>query len=163
MLVGIVGAGLWVGPTLRDLYRGGFFNSVGTRQYKGTLDENLKAIRTALMLYHDSEGQFPNSAGWMDAIRTRIRTDDLSGAEAEKKLMDPAYGGKPNVYGFAMNDAASGKYKDDIKDKKAPLIFESQSTARNAHGDPKKDAPNPPHRGGDYGITVDGVIVKLSN
>jgi len=60
-----------------------------------------------------------------------------------------------------MNDAASGKYKGDLKDPKTILIFDSSDTSRNAHGDPKKLLPTPPRPGGNLGITVDGSIVKL--
>jgi len=67
-----------------------------------------------------------------------------------------AAGGKPGEYGFAMNDAASEKYIDDIKDKKAPLIFQSTDASWNAHGDPAKIG-----RPGGIGIAADGSTVKL--
>ena len=97
----------------------------------------------------------------MDSIKNRIQTGDMSEAEATKKLVDPTLEGKAGAFGYAMNDAAAEKYKGDLKDPKMPLIFMSSVTTRNAHGDPAKLAPNPPRRGGNYAITVDGTILKL--
>ena len=163
-IVGFVGYyAITAFPAIRDLYRAGIFDTLGERKYTGTTIDDLKAIRTALMLYHESEGQFPASDHWMEAIQQRIRTDDMSGKEAAKKLIDPVFSGQPGKYGFAMNDATSGKYKGDIKDPKTPLVFESQDPSRNAHGDPIKLAPVPAHAGGNLAIAVDGTILHLGN
>ncbi len=145
----------------RDLYRAGVFDQQAQRTYSGNTSDNLKAIRTALLLYHDSEGQFPVADHWMEAIEQRIRTDDMSGAESAKKLVDPVFAGQPGKYGFAFNDAASGKYKGDLQDPKMPLVFESQDASKSAHGDPNKLQPNPPHAGGNLAIAVDGTILHL--
>ncbi len=141
--------------------REGFLDKVPERNYDASTKANLTAIYKGLTLYHESEGQFPKSSEWMDAIKSRIQTSDMSEAEAAKKLIDPSLEGKPGAYGYAMNDAASGKYKGDIQGPKTPLIFMSSDTARNAHGDPTKLAPNPPRPGGNYAVTVDGSILKM--
>jgi len=149
---------VWVGPVVRDAIKSGFFgalfNSSRNEKYSASSQENLKAMYRALELYHESEGQYPHSEGWMNAIANRIDTENLAKGEAEKKLIRPDLLGKTGEYGYAMNDAVSAKYKDDIKDKaKTPLIFESKQTEKNAHGDPAKE-----RRG--WAIAVDGTILK---
>jgi hypothetical protein len=157
LLIASIGGGIWVYPTLRDLWPFLFGRDDPEISYKGTSIDNLKAMHTALNLYHDSEGQYPEASGWMDAIKARIKTADLKKGEEEKKLIRPALLGKEGQYGYAMNDAASGKYKDDIKDPKTPLIFESTETGKNAHGDPK--TAKRPHG---VAIAVDGTILQES-
>ncbi|MDR3687845.1 MAG: hypothetical protein P4L46_00600 [Fimbriimonas sp.] len=130
-------------------------------KYNANEETNLKDLYTALMAYHESEGQWPVAGGWMDAIKNRVSTADLAKGEADKKFVSPSLAGQPGVYGYAMNDLASGKYKGDIKDPKTLLLFDSSDTSRNAHGDPKKLIPKPPRPGGNTGITVGGTIVKL--
>src|SRR5579862_8991872 len=74
------------GRAFLDLWRHniiqGLISSPEDRKYEATREGNLKAIYTALMLYHDSEGQFPVSSGWMDAIKGRIQAADMKPEEA---------------------------------------------------------------------------------
>jgi hypothetical protein len=166
-IAGVLGLGLvflavWAYPTMRDLKKIGFFDSLGQRKYNGDTVADLKALRIALMSYEDSEGEFPKSNHWMEAIQQHLRTDDMSGKEAAKKFVDPVYAGQTGKFGFALNDAVAGKYKGDIKDPKTPLVFESEDPARDSHGDPEKLAPKPPRVGGDLAIAVDGTILQLS-
>jgi hypothetical protein len=125
--------------------------------------ENLKALHTALMLYQESEGQFPDASGWMEAIKMRTQTSDMKEEESIKKFINPLI--RPAgaaIFGYAMNDACSKKYNRDIPEPaKTPLIFDSQDTAWNAHGDPAKLLPNPPRQGGNFGISVEGSVLKL--
>lgn len=156
---------IWAGPVIRDFYNSGILGSQLSgkqmREYQGTSMDNLKALQTALMLYHDSEGQFPDSAGWMDAIKDRIKAGDMTQEEADKKFVNPLLG-KAGEFGYAMNDACSKKYKDDIKDpSKTPLLFDSLSTGWNAHGSPTSLLPKPARPGGNLGIAVDGTVLKL--
>lgn len=139
------------GPAAIDLYRAGFFSGQQKHAYQGDTLDNLRALHTALMLYHDSEGQFPIAEGWMDAVEPRLRTADLEPDEAAKKLVRP---GVQDGQGYAMNDAASGKYKDDVEPK-VPLVFESRATGRNAHGDPAKD-----RLPGGKAIATDGSLLQ---
>lgn len=130
--------GMTVFRDFLDVWRAGFFEEVEPVEYRGASLDNLKAQHTALMLYHDSEGQLPLAAGWMDAIENRLQTRDLKPGEGAKKLVAPSYAGQLGKYGYAMNDACSGKYKDDVASPDTtPLVFESTDAARNAHGDPK--------------------------
>jgi len=144
------------GQDLQNFWRNGAIGALlfppPKRKYTAGNETNLKALQTALMLYHESEGQFPQAAGWMDAIEPRIRTFDMELSEAKKKLVRPDLAGKEGEFGYALNDAASGKYKDDVGGK-AILVFESKATARNAHGDPAKDREG-------YAIAVDGTLLK---
>lgn len=156
---------IWAGPVFRDFYNSGILGSQLSgkkmREYQGNSMENLKALQTALMLYHDSEDQFPDSAGWMDAITDRIKAGDMTQEEADKKFVNPLLG-KVGEFGYAMNDACSKKYKDDIKDpSKTPLLFDSSDTGRNAHGSPSSLLPKPARPGGNLGISVDGNVLKL--
>ena len=151
----ILGIAIWFGPTLMVAFRHGFFDKGPEKHaYSATSEENLKAMYTAMMLYHDSEGQFPQGDGWMDALKDRIRSNDLKKGEAEKKLIRPDLLDQPNKYGYALNDAASGKYIDDIKDPdKTPLVYESKQEQKNAHGDPKQDQSG-------IAISAKGQILK---
>lgn len=123
------------------------------KAYKGDNEEHLKALYTALMLYHDSEDKFPEANGWMDAIEPRLWTNDLQRNEGKKKLIRPDLADKPDSFGYAINRAAAGKYKDDVGSKDTILIFESKSTSRNAAGDPAVDREG-------LAITVAGQIEK---
>lgn len=153
----LLGVVLFYGPTLLDFLRAGFFTSTPEKQaWHPETEKNLHALYTGMKLQHDSDGVFPDSSQWMEKVQNRVKTETLKKGEEAKKFVDPAAGGAPGVYGFAMNDAASGKYIDDIKDKKMPLIFQSTETAWNAHGDPAKIG-----RKGGIGVAVDGTIVKL--
>jgi len=164
-LVVVAAIVLLFGRTIKDLWSHGFLDAYlspeQTRTYNATSQNNLKMLHSAMLQYHESEGQFPKSNGWMDAIRSYGAASDLAKGEAEKRFVAPSLSRKPGAFGYAMNDAASGKYKGDLKDPKTILIFDSSDTTRNAHGDPKKLLPTPPRPGGNLGITVDGSIVKL--
>lgn len=160
-LVVVAALGVWLGPTLFDLrdYIGTAIAPQKMREYEGSNVDNLKAIHTALTLYEESEGQFPEGEGWMDAIANRIRTSDLSEEEASKKLRDPARSKSPEEYGYALNDAAAGKYHEDVPDpSKTPLVFLTSDMKRGVHGDPSKIGIQP--KGRAYGIAVDGTILK---
>lgn len=156
--IALVGIGAIVLPDQRNtilaalhLWRDGAF-SHETHDYVGTSTENLRRIRTALMLYHDSEGQFPDASGWMNAAIDRLQTADLNKGEGLKKLVRPDLLGQDGAYGYAFNDACSRKYKDDVKDPKTPLVFESTDKAFDAHGDPAKLRKG-------LAITIDGTIL----
>jgi hypothetical protein len=144
------------GKDVQNLWRNGTIQALlepdVKRQYAADQVGNLKAIRTALLLYHDSEGQFPQANGWMDAIEPRITASDMTGSEAKKKLIRPDLAGTSNAFGYALSDKVAGKYKDDAG-AKSILIYESHQTARNAHGNPEKDRQG-------YAVSVDGTILK---
>lgn len=148
---------LWLGPLVRDIFKSGILDKNEVRTYDGNNAENLKMMYAAILAYHNSEDHFPDASGWMDAIQNRIKTADLSEGDAKKKMIRPDLRDKPGQFGYAMNDAASKKYKGDIKDQKIPLLFISLSTARNAHGNPRIDA-QPGHI---LAVSVDGTIIKL--
>jgi hypothetical protein len=126
-----------------------------SRTYTASREANLKAIYTALNLYQDSEGAYPLANGWMDAIGSRIRTTDMSEAEAAKKLQRPDLSHpKANQFGYAINDAVAGKFKGDLKDKKTILIFETSDLTKNAHGTPETQKKH-------LAISINGDLVKL--
>jgi hypothetical protein len=147
----VIGVVVWFWPAIRVIMAVGLPSKADKRQYEGTNQDNLKAIRTALLFYHDNEDRFPDASGWMDAIEKQLKTDDLTPEEAAKKLHDPSLS---SGYGYAINDAFAGKYKGDVKDTKAPMVFQSTDPARNAHGDPKE-------LGKGFGIALDGTILKI--
>ncbi|MGV3615908.1 MAG: hypothetical protein ACO1SV_11285 [Fimbriimonas sp.] len=145
------------GKAVQDLWRNGAIQALffpePKRTYDATNESNLEALHTALLLYHDSEGQFPAGNGWMDAIQPRIATSDLAKGEAEKKLVRPDLAGQADKFGYALNAKAAGKYKDDVGDGKTVLIYESKATGRNASGDPVTDRDG-------MAVTIDGTILK---
>ncbi len=152
---------IW-GPIALDFIRAGFLEQDPKLRYSGTSMDNLKALHTAMMLYHESEGQFPHSDAWMEAVEDRIYIANMKKADARKKLVNPLLPPVPGQFGYAMNDAASAKYKDDVPEpSKTPLLFDSSDTSRNAHGDPKKLLPSPPRPGGNLGVSIEGAILKF--
>ncbi len=142
-------AGLWLWPAIKVILAIGLPDSPKMRKYEGTNSDNLKAIRTALLLYHENEDRFPEANGWMDAIEKQLKTNDLTLEEAAKKLRSPTTG----HYGYAINDAAAGKYKGDLKDPKTILVYESADMKRNSHGNPGK--------ANGQAIQMDGEVVRL--
>lgn len=154
---------VYVGPIIRlasALIKKGVLEKAPDRTYSSSVQANLKALYTAMMFVHESDGQFPDASKWMDAVKVRIQTGDMSAAEAQKKLLDPTVS-EPGSFGFAMNDACSQKYVGDVKDPKTVLLFQSQNKAWNAHGDPKKDIPSPARGGQTLGITISGDVVSI--
>lgn len=151
----IIGLCIWLSPLIRALMKVGLPSDTEQRTYSATSIENLQAIRTALLLYHDNEGQFPHADGWMDAIQPMLKTNDLTVDEANKKLVNPSMDAlKPGEYGYAMNKAASEQFKGDLAESTI-LIFESpKDRMRNANGDPKSSS-------GLQGIAIDGNVVTL--
>lgn len=157
ILVGLGYVAFRFGPDLLAAYRAGFFERKELQKYEGDSMSNLRAQYTAMMLYSESEGQFPYANGWMDAIGPYLKTADLKQGEAEKKLVHPRYRGETDKFGYAMADDCQAKYPKDIKSPdKTLLIFESKDTARNAHGKASDLLP--------YGkapaVTVSGAIMK---
>lgn len=169
LLAGLIFGAWRYGPTLYDFYKAGFFEGVLSekelRTYQGTSKDNLRALHLALSLYHDSEGQFPHAEGWMDAIKPYIRTGDMKEEEAMKKLVNPLIRpSKDGVYGYAMNDAASAKYEEDVENPDlTPLIFDSSETGRNAHGKPEELLPQPERQGGNLGISISGELLEFDD
>ena len=150
---------LLAGPLkdLRNLYQHGLLQSDSgeDRRYTASREANLKSMYTALNLYQDSEGKYPEASGWMDAIQQHLRTSDMPAAEAEKKLVRPNLDHPtPGQYGYAINDAIAGKFKGDIKDLNTPMVFESADLSKNAHGSPEGQH-------GSLAITMSGKISRL--
>ena len=158
----VLGVGIWIGPTVMDFVGAGFFEKVEKRKYSASTMSNLKAIYTAMSLYHESEERFPAANGWMDAIEGRLQAGDMDKSESAKKLISPEFASQPGKFGYAMNEAASEKYKDDVAEpSKTPLVFDSSDSGRNAHGEPEKLYPNPPRDGQNHGVSIDGTALTL--
>jgi hypothetical protein len=155
----LIAIGTIYGPILADFARAGFFEKQEKRDWEPETRKNLEVIQTALKLVHDSDGVYPKAAEWMDKIKNRIRTEDLSKTDALQKLVDPAAGGAQGVYGFAFNEAASEQYIDDLPQKgETILVFQSVNTEWNAHGTPEEVG-----RPRGFGITAAGDIVELNS
>jgi hypothetical protein len=161
LVTALGGTMLSIADTAVSASQSGFLDDVEQRTYEGDVEANLKAIHTALMLVHDSDGQFPDADRWMDAIANRLKTSDLSEEEAAKKLVNPDLAKGDGEYGFALNAEVAGKFVDDLDGPHAILVFESASLERNASGNPDTDAPTPERKGGNLAITVAGEIVRL--
>lgn len=146
------GAVIGVGWIVKPLIDRGFFETATPDKYVAGREANLKAIHNALMLYHDSEGQFPAANGWLDAIRPRMQTNKMTAQEAETKIIRPDLAGKPGAFGYALNVAAAEKYKDDVGRTSTVLVYESIDERANAAGDPELSA-------GRLGITIEGKLV----
>lgn len=153
----IVGVGTFYGPAVADFLKVYGIESLTKperHKYRASSEGNLKAIYQSLILHHDSEGQFPDAKVWMDSIENRLKTNDLAKGEEKKKLIRPDLLGKPNKYGYAINEQVAGKYIDDVPNpSQTPLIYESKQEMRNAFGDPATDRDG-------IAIAVDGTILQ---
>lgn len=166
LLAVLIGLYVWIGPVVTDFLRAGVIQGaiggVDKRKYEGDTIDNLRAMHTAMMAYHESEGMFPDASAWMDWIEPRLQTYDMDKKESRKKLVAPEFVGQEGKYGYAMNAEAALKYKDDLPEpSKTPLIFDSSKTERNAHGKPEELLPNPARPGGNKGISVDGTLLRF--
>jgi hypothetical protein len=159
LIVGLafLGVVLFYGPTVCDFVKTYGIDALRKPEkhaYSATSEQNLRALYQAMSLYHESEGQFPDANGWMDAIENRLQSNDLKRGEGLKKLIRPDLAGQAGKYGYAMNDLASANFKDDIKDPSTtPLLYESKLESKNAHGNPADDRIG-------LAISVDGKILK---
>src|SRR5690349_2498627 len=73
-----LGAILFYGPVLYDFWKRGFFEKAPEKHaYSATSEKNLRAIHQAMVQFHESEGQYPDSSKWMDAIENYIHSNDL--------------------------------------------------------------------------------------
>ena len=144
------------------LYRHGILtDNYSLKKYEGDRETRLKELYAALKTYQQSNGQFPEASGWMDAIKPFIRVHNMTQKQSDQKLHDPTVNAR-NGYGFAFNKKLSNKYIGDIKNQKSTvLIYTSQNITKNASGNPKTDIAKPPRGGENIGITVNGTIVKL--
>lgn len=143
-----------VGMALMDAKKAGLLDEEKTDKYQVSRENNLTAIHKALLQAADSDGGFPAADKWMDTAVLRLKTGDLSEAEAREKLKVP---GGTEGYGYAFNKALGGKHPDDFKDKgKTVIVYESVATQWNASGDPLKDA-----RPKAKGVTLQGDVVDV--
>ena len=154
------------GQAIRDIWGTGALQAAMSepemRAYHASTESNFKAIYTAMKIYEESEGAFPPADRWMDAIKGRMVVSDMTEEEAAKKLVSPSCVGKAGEFGYAMNEAASGKYSGDL-DAKMPLIFDSSDTKRNASGSPEKLLPSPPRAGKNMAVSVDGKLIDIKS
>lgn len=164
ILLGVVVAvWVWLGPLLMTVQRRGFLEPQLKTTYEGGTMENLRAIHTALMQYHDSEGAFPMASGWMDATWPYLKTADLTEEEAKKKLRSPSlWETNPTAFGYAFNEDLSQVFNADVVDPAiTPLVFDSSDLSWNAHGQAAQLAPSPARPEGNWAVTVEGSVVKL--
>ena len=146
------------GKGVRDIWGSGAVQAAVAKHQDVTYvdkdsEVNLQSMSTALKIYQTSEGQYPDAAVWMDKILPNMILNNLPKREAEKKFHRPDV--PAEGYGYALNDAAAGKYVGDLP-KGTVLVFESAATGRNAHGDAKRDG-----KPGGRGVTIEGTPVKL--
>lgn len=126
------------------------------RTYTADRNENLQSLQTALMLYLDNEGQFPQASGWMAAIQKDLRPSDMQEGEELKKLKNPAVEGglTEDEFGYRFNIELSGKGREAIKNPKTIIVEESpDDLTYNANG---KIQSKP----GTRGINAEGEIVS---
>lgn len=145
------------GKALRDLASRGVIQNLASkppeRVVSGDTVARLKALRTALDLYHDSEERYPEASGWSEAARLRLKADDLAKGQDRAALTRPG----ARAYGYALNARAAGKYRDDVGPESTILLYETARETKDAVGDPARDGLK-----GGRGITVSGEIVALA-
>jgi hypothetical protein len=145
-----------------DVRRAGFLDKQKQHKYTGTSMENLKALYQATMLYYEANAVMPGAEVWMDDLKPYIKTADLKRGEEVKKFVNPRIAAGVGVFGYAFNSALSGAWMENIEDPAhTALIFESNDTVWNAHGDPAELQPDPELDGGNLGVSVEGNAAKL--
>ena len=144
------------GKALRDLQSHGVIENLAAkspeRVVTGDTEARLRALRTALDLYHDSEDKYPEASGWTEAAELRLKADDLAKGQDAAQLVRPG----AKAFGYALNARAAGKYRDDVGPKSTILLYESKRETADAVGDPAKDGLP-----GGKGITVEGKVVPI--
>jgi hypothetical protein len=148
---------LWITLTwsgVISLFRNGFAQGLmkpKKTEYVGSTEANIKALRTALMLYHDNEDQFPAADGWMDAVKNQLKSNELKPGEEMKKFK--VDGVSSSEFGFALSDSASQMNKAKLKPDDV-LVFVSRDRRWNAHG-------RPADLGAGLAITLDGKLTRI--
>jgi hypothetical protein len=157
VVVALIAIGVAVVPVARlalAANRAGFFEQAKPETYTASRAGNLKAITTAMDLTYESEGQYPDGAKWMDTLFTRMKTDNLTEAQAKEKFRRP--GVPTEKFGYALNSEVAGKIRRELKPETV-VVFESETTEWNASGDLTKAIK------GGLGLTVDGHVVDLGS
>ncbi len=155
-LLAVGAGGLFLTPfgkAVRDIAGTGVVQSAlakGDRKAEDDTIARLKAIRTALDLYHDSEDRYPDAKNWTEEALKRLAADDLAKGEDAKRLTRPG----AKAYGYALNAAVAGKYRGDIGPPTTILVYETPREEPNAAGDPAQDGLP-----GGKAVTVAGEIV----
>lgn len=142
------------GKALRDIAGTGVVgNALENTDRKAEADSvsRLRAIRTALDLYHRSEDRYPDAKNWTEEALKRLAADDLAKGEDARRLIRPG----AKAYGYALNAAVAGKYRGDLKPDTI-LVYATGREEPNAVGDPPEDGFP-----GGQAITVAGEIVPI--
>lgn len=163
-----LGLAIWLGPVIRAAFKSGIAQDLISPppkvEYEAGVVENLEAIHTAMMQYHDSEGEFPPADQWMDLLVLRLRTADLKEGEEYRKLQNPkVLHMGTDVWGYAYNLNVQNMYKDDVVGGEDQiLVFETGELAYGVSGDPAQDAIPIEGAGENLAVTVGGEILPLS-
>lgn len=151
LIVGaVLGTGMawWlfqVGNAAIDLARAGAFSEVPEREYRADREGNLAAIHRALVLVCESEGALPKQ-DWKERAMLRLKTRDLSEAEAAKKMV-----ALPPATHYRLSAEAAGKHVDDLPPDSV-LVFESRAAPESPMGAPER---------GLLGVTAAGNVVAV--
>ncbi|HWA83448.1 MAG TPA: hypothetical protein VG820_08455 [Fimbriimonadaceae bacterium] len=127
---------------------------------------NVRILCAASAMYsEDSDGHLPEASSWMDATEKYVDSPRNFSCPVvnHPNAFGPRIAGK---YGYAVNEALSGKVRKGIADKtREILIFETADTSRNAKGDPAKTPPPNRHGAGRTEGYADGhaAFVKASS
>lgn len=152
--------GYFLAPVVRlalAANRQGFFEGTEKRTYTPERMANLEAIATALTLTYESEGTMPPAKTWMDELFKRMKTSDMTEADAKKKFVRP--GVAEGAYGYCLVESVGGKAISELPEKGAtPVIWECDATGWNqtipsSKGTTPKDAK---------AITAEGKIIDSS-
>lgn len=157
---------IWLGPVIWVAFKSGIAQDLISPpervEYDAGVAENLEAIHTAMMQYHDSEGGFPPAEEWMDLLLLRLRTADLKEGEEYRKLMNPKLSHLgTDVFGYAYNYDVQNMYIDDIPGgENQILVYETADPAYSISGDPADALPIEGSE--NLAVTVGGEILPLS-
>lgn len=164
----VVVIAIWLGPVIWVAFKSGIAQDLisppAKVEYEAGVVENLEAIHTAMMQYHDSEGEFPPAEEWMDLLALRLRTADLKEGEEYRKLKNPKLQNLgTDVWGYAYNLEVQNLYKDDVPGAEDQiLVYETAEPAYSISGDPAADAQPFEQGGENLVVTVGGEILPLS-
>ena len=159
MIPMLIVAVVWITPfgnAVRDIIGSGILKEAKLEKFSGTTDGQLRLMYEAAQTHHQSEEVFPEGKTWMDDVLLRMKTQNLLPGEAEKKIVRQDLIGQPNQFGFAMNSAAAGRYKGDLKDPNLILFYTSKSSSKNLYADPTMEGLS-----GGRGITISGQLLSL--
>jgi len=153
------------GPVIRDLMSNGLLHPRYRRenaQVQRQLHGEPQGALQAMSAVQESEGGFPDSAGWMDSLEDRIKPHDMTKRKPTEKFHESHARDRPKrSSATVMNDLLSKRISGTSRIPQRPRFSSTARTPkRNAHGSPQKLLLSPAPRR-QPGVSAGGSALRL--